>query len=47
VKEIKVTWSLVWSIWWRFTLISLAASIAIWLITLIVAFVIGTAFLPW
>ena len=47
MNEIKVTWSLVWAIWWRFMLISLGAWFIIWLIAIIVAFSMGTTFLPW
>jgi hypothetical protein len=42
--EIKVTWRLVWSLFWRWLLISWAIGLVIWLIILIV----GTAvLLPW
>jgi hypothetical protein len=47
VSEIKVTWGLVWAIWWRFTLISLGVWFIVWLITIIVAFSIGTSYMPW
>jgi hypothetical protein len=44
---IKVSWGLVWAIWWRFTLISLGVWFIVWLIIVLVAFALGTAFLPW
>jgi len=47
MNEIKVTWGLVWAIWWRFTLISLAAWFAVWLIMIIIALALGTSFMPW
>ncbi len=47
MKEIKVTWGLVWAIWWRFTLISLGVWCIVWLITFIVAYSVGTSYLPW
>jgi hypothetical protein len=47
VNEIKVTWGLVWAIWWRFTLISLGVSLIVWLILIIVAFSVGTSYMPW
>jgi hypothetical protein len=47
MTEIKVSWGLVWAIWWRFTLISLGVWFVVWLIMLIVAFSLGTSYLPW
>ena len=47
MNEIKVTWGLVWAIWWRFALISLGVWFIVWLIVIIVAFALGTAFMPW
>jgi hypothetical protein len=47
MTEIKVSWGLVWAIWWRFALISLGAWFIVWVIMLIVALAIGTSYLPW
>jgi len=47
MKEIKVTWGMVWAIWWRFTLFSLGAWFIVCLIMVIVAFSLGTTFMPW
>jgi hypothetical protein len=47
MNEVKVTWRLVWAIWWRFMLISLGVWFLVWLIMIIVAFSLGTAFMPW
>jgi hypothetical protein len=47
VSEIKVTWGLVWAIWWRFTLISLGVWFIVGLIALIAAFAVGSTFMPW
>jgi hypothetical protein len=42
-SEIKVTWSLVWNLWWRMTLITLGAGFIVYLIL----FLSGVAFAPW
>jgi hypothetical protein len=42
--EIKVTWRLAWSLWWRMMLISLGIWFIIWLIMVIA---VGTTFLTW
>ena len=47
MNEVKVTWGLVWAIWWRFTLISLGVMCLVWGIIVIIAFSLGTAFVPW
>ena len=47
MNEIKVTWGLVWAIWWRFALISMAVYFVVWVIIIIVAFAVGTSYLPW
>jgi hypothetical protein len=47
MDEVKVTWGLVWAIWWRFTLISLGISCVIGAIIVLVAYALGTSYLPW
>jgi hypothetical protein len=47
MNEIKVTWGLVWAIWWRFTLISLGVCVIVSLIWIIIAFAMGSSFVPW
>jgi hypothetical protein len=47
MDEIKVTWGMVWAIWWRFALISLGISLVIGAILVIVAYSLGTSFMPW
>ena len=41
--DVKVTWGLVWALWWRMALIGLGVSAVIWLIMFIV---IGVTLLP-
>ena len=47
MDEIKVTWGMVWAIWWRFTLISLGVGFIVLLIAAIVAYSLGSSYLPW
>jgi hypothetical protein len=41
--EVKVSWGLVWNLWWRMTLITLGACFVVYLIL----FLSGVAFAPW
>ena len=47
MDEIKVTWGMVWAIWWRFTLISLGVGVIVTLIAAIIAYSLGSSYLPW
>ena len=47
MDEIKVTWGMVWAIWWRFTLISLGVWFIVLLIAAIIAYSLGSSYLPW
>ncbi len=43
--EVKVTWRFAWALYWRMLLMGLGIAFVAWLILLIVATVIGGAFL--
>ena len=47
MDEIKVTWGMVWAIWWRFALISLGVGVIALLIAAIIAYSLGSSYLPW
>ena len=36
--EVKVTWGLVWALWWRMALIGLGVSVVLWLIMFLIGF---------